>query len=137
MRAFIDTSTLFKKYVEEPGSQRLERLLEDVYVLIVSPITRLEINSVLERRLRNSSILSDQAAFIEEQFERDYHYFELVLWNQNLEATGKALIRKHQLKVLDAIQLAAARLADCELFLVSDKRLSAAAAAEGLPVSVV
>jgi len=72
MRAFIDTSSLFKKYIEENGSKKLEELLGSVSEIIIAPITILEVNSILERRLKEKSINSLDAKWIEKEFLRDY-----------------------------------------------------------------
>jgi uncharacterized protein with PIN domain len=53
MIAFIDTSSLFKKYVEEGDYQALDSLLKDISEIIISPITALEFNSVILSKADN------------------------------------------------------------------------------------
>ncbi|MBD3319849.1 MAG: PIN domain-containing protein [Chitinivibrionales bacterium] len=53
----------------------------------------------------------------------DYSFFGIVEWNEHLQNESISLIRKHQLKALDSIQLAAAKTAGPELFITSDCRL--------------
>ena len=64
MRAFLDTSSLFKKYVEEHGSNTLDRLLQEISEIAVSPVTWIEINAVVARRLRDKSLTAQQAAWL-------------------------------------------------------------------------
>jgi predicted nucleic acid-binding protein len=130
MRAFIDTSSLFKKYVEEQGSEQFDQLLESVSEIVVSPITILEINSVIERRLRERTLKPSDAKWIEKEFTIDYDFFALVEWSDELVKGGLRIIRKYQLRVLDAIQLSAALISDAGLFVTSDKRLYQAAKKE-------
>jgi predicted nucleic acid-binding protein len=137
MRAFVDTSSLFKKYVEEPGSEDFNRLLEDVSEIIIAPITLLEVHSILERRLREKSLKSSDAKWIEKEFFLDYSYFGVVDWNDDLQKECVRIIRKYQLKVLDSIQLSAAILAKVSLFITSDKRLFEASGKELLQVTLV
>ncbi len=130
MKAFIDTSSLIKKYVEEKGSDEFNNLLESVSEIIVSPITILEIHSVLERRLREKTLRSTDAKWIEKEFSIDLDYFGIVQWNDNLINECIRVIRKHQLRVLDGIQLSSALISNPPLFITSDKRLHTAAKKE-------
>ena len=130
MRAFIDTSSLFKKYVEETGSKKLDELLGLVSEIIIAPITILEVNSILERRLKEKSLNSLDAKWIEKEFLRDYGFFGIVEFNDDLVRECIRVIRKHQLKVLDGIQLSSAIFSRPQLFIVSDIRLFEAAKKE-------
>lgn len=130
MKAFIDTSSLFKKYVEEPGSIEFNHLLSSVHEIIVAPITKLEFYSVIERRLREKMMRPVDAKWIEKEFTLDYDYFSVVEWNENIISGSIRLIRKYQLKTLDSIQLSAALLAAADLFITSDKRLYQAGSKE-------
>ncbi len=78
MKAFIDKSTLFKKYIEENGSKKFEKLLESVSEIIVAPITILEIHSIIERRVREKSLNNSDAKWIEKEFLYDYNFFVLL-----------------------------------------------------------
>jgi len=59
--AFIDTSSLIKKYIQESGSDEFDSLLNKVSTIIVAPIYFLEINSAVERRLMEHSLTISQA----------------------------------------------------------------------------
>lgn len=100
MKAFIDTSSLIKRYVTEGDYAALDGFLEDVSQIIISPVTWLEIQSVLERRLRDKSLSQKETVLIEKNVEKDLDYFGMVQWGASLEEMSKYLIRKYQLKVL-------------------------------------
>ena len=51
MKAFIDTSSLIKKYVAEGDYLEFDKLLDRVSRVIISPVTGLELNSALARKL--------------------------------------------------------------------------------------
>jgi uncharacterized protein len=123
MRAFIDTSTLFKKYVDERGSEEFNKILDSVSEIIVSPITLLEINSVIERRLRERTLKPADGKWIYNEFLTDYDFFAVVRWNDDLVKESVRIIRTYQIRVLDAIHLSAALISKASLFLTSDKRL--------------
>ena len=123
MRAFIDTSSLFKKYVVESGSGELERLLQDVSEIAVSPMTWVEMSAVIARRVREKSLTSQQAAWLTSEARKDFQSFHLVIWNETLEATATRLLSRYPLSTLDAIQLASGTLSKADLFVTSDRGL--------------
>ena len=108
MKAFIDTSSLIKKYVKEKGADDFENLLEKVSEIIIAPIFWLEINAAIERRLREKTLTASQANRIRNEIKRDLFYFHKINWNENLEEHALMFIQKHQLKTLDSLQLASA-----------------------------
>ena len=123
MRAFIDTSSLFKKYVEENGSKELDGLLLEVSEIAVSPITWVEMSAVIARRLREGSLTSQQAAWLRSEMRKDFQSFHRVIWNDSLERTATALVYQSPLPTLDAIQLASGVLSKAEMFVTSDRAL--------------
>jgi len=127
MKAFIDTSSLFKKYLDEQGSSEFNKLLESVFEIIVAPSTLLEIHSIIERRIREKTLQSEDAKWIEKEFLTDFNFFGVIEWNDELLEKAIRLIRKYQLRVLDSIQLSAAQLSGAALFITSDKQLYKAA----------
>jgi len=123
VRAFVDTSTLFKKYVDEKGSQELEEMLEKVSDLTVSPITWVELNHIVARRLRGKSVTAEQSSRILSEAEIDFRFYSQITWNEELVETATQLAHRHPLKTLDAIQLASGLLSEADVFLTSDRRL--------------
>ncbi|MDD5673270.1 MAG: type II toxin-antitoxin system VapC family toxin [Chitinivibrionales bacterium] len=130
MRAFIDTSTLFKKYVDEDGAEEFDALLNTIFQIIVSPVTIIEMHSIIYRRLRERSLSAADARWIENEFMTDYDYFGIVQWNEDLTKKSIALSRKYPLRTLDGIQLASSILSNAAIFITSDKRLHAFAVKE-------
>lgn len=123
MKAFIDTSSLIKRYIEEGNYTELDDYLESASELIISPITTLEFHSIIERKLRDKSMSPKEAQFLEQQFKIDLNYIGIVQWNSHIESAAQKFIRSHQIKALDAIQLAAGKLSGVDLFITSDKKL--------------
>ncbi len=123
MRAFIDTSSLFKRYVEENGSQALERLLHDVAEIAVSPVTWLEMSATMARHVRAKSLTPPQAAELTAEARKDFRSFHCVVWNEVLESTATRLVSRYPLSTLDAIQLASGVLSKADLFVTSDRGL--------------
>ncbi|HEX2956259.1 MAG TPA: type II toxin-antitoxin system VapC family toxin [Chitinispirillaceae bacterium] len=130
MRAFIDTSSLFKKYVNEQGADTFDTLLQSVSEIIIAPITLLEINSIIERRLREKNLSTSDADWIEKEFMLDLNFYGVVEFNEALNSECIRVIRKYQMKVLDGIQLSSAIVAKPDVFIVSNKQLYKSATQE-------
>ena len=123
MRVFVDTSSLFKKYLDEPGSDAFEKVLNQATEIAVSPVTWIEMNAALERCVRHRFLSKEQAERLRIEIKKDFAYFGRILWNENLEDKALEMIRKHTLKTLDSVQLASAVLSESELFVTSDQKL--------------
>ena len=123
MKAFIDTSSLMKKYVDEKGSDELDSLLKKITDIIVSPIYNLEVHSAIERRLKDNTLTLKEASFIREEIKKDYQYFSKIIWNNNLEEKSLQMIGTYSLRTLDSIQLASACLSNADVFITSDEGL--------------
>ena len=123
MRAFLDTSSLFKKYVEEDGSRQLERLLQEISEIAVSPVTWVEMNAAIARRLREKSLTAHDAAWLTAETRKDFQSFHRVVWNETLEITATKFVSRSPLSTLDAIQLASGILSKAEVFVTSDRDL--------------
>ena len=126
MRLFIDTSSLFKKYVQDPGVTGFEDVLAAASEIAVSPTTWLEMNGAIERRLRERLLSPAEADSLRVEIKRDFLYFPSVLWNEKLQAKALDLVRQHALKTLDAIQLASGILSGADVFITSDQALFSA-----------
>jgi predicted nucleic acid-binding protein len=124
---FVDTSSLFKKYVQERGSQVFEKLLSKASEIAVSPVTWVEMNAVIERYLRTKLLTPQKSGWLRGEIKKDFGYFFLVLWNENLENKAVQFIHEYGLKSMDAIQLAAGVLSESEIFVTSDRQLYSAA----------
>lgn len=123
MRAFVDTSSLFKKYVDENGSKELDSLLQGISEIAVSPTAWIEMNAAVARRLRNKSLTPKQAAWLVLEARKDFQSFHRVIWNEPLETTATRLVARCPLSTLDAIQLAAGVLSKADVFVTSDQGL--------------
>ena len=127
MKLFVDSSALFKRYSEEPGSEDFQKLVSEASEIVVSPVTWIEINAALERCLRTNLLTSERASWLRAEVKKDFAYFLPVAWNENLEAKAVEIVRRHPLKTMDAVQLAAGILSDSDIFVTSDHRLYQAA----------
>jgi len=130
MLAFVDTSSLIKRYIHEKQTDQFNSLLDKLSGVIVSPVTIVELFSGIVRRLRDKSLTKKQYQLIEEEILKNVKDFHQVQFNEELESICIHLLKKYPLRTLDAIQLASAQLSSVNTLVTSDKRLCKAAEKE-------
>ncbi|MFA9270392.1 MAG: type II toxin-antitoxin system VapC family toxin [Baekduiaceae bacterium] len=142
MTAFADSSALVTLYSGEPGRDQARHIPD----LAVSDLARVEVTSAFWTKVRTGELPADDAVLLEAWFATDWHgdgrqppRFAAIPASPAILERAVALVSRHALRALDAVQLAsalAARDADPDLgtFLGFDDRLNRAAAAEGFAV---
>lgn len=124
MKLFLDTSVLVKKYIiEEPGAQRLAILLAKASVVIVSPVTWIEIHHVFYRIKREGYLDGTGLKTVLKAINEDYVFFHVAAFNNTLEETAVKILEKCTLRSQDAIQLSAALTTEADLFCTADEKL--------------
>src|SRR5665647_359330 len=113
MNVFFDTSSLFKLYHRESGTEELMSLFNEVgiEVIYLAEISKIEFSSAVWKKCRKNEIDEDLAIQLIEKFDKDSVRFNYVPENQMLRLNAKGLIGKHWrmgLRTLDSIQLASA-----------------------------
>lgn len=139
MNVFFDTSSLFKLYHRENGTEELMILFNEIGIeaIYLAEITKIEFSSVVWKKCRKKEIDKKSANLLIEKFESDSVKFKYVPEGQLLRQKAKGLIGKHWqkgLRTLDSIQLASALKVKnhIELFLTSDILLAEISQYEGL-----
>ena len=142
---FGDSSAIIKRYTIEVGSEWIRALtsLQRADQVFVAQITRVEVVSGLAR-LHREGTLTPQALrlarqSIERHMGRDY---DVIALSARIIRRAKDLLSHYPLRAYDAMQLASALDLRAQLlntnriapiFVSADRRLLAAADAEGLP----
>ncbi len=131
---------MVKRYVEEPGSGRVRRLLASNLVA-TSRHSEIEIASALARRCREGSIAIEDRDRALAALRQDLRSFLLVEVRAPLSRRCVALLKCHPLRAADALQLASClefekQLGLPMLFVAYDRRLNEAAKTEGLEVAI-
>jgi predicted nucleic acid-binding protein len=133
---YFDASALVKRYVEEPGSAEVRRLLEKCLVC-ASRLSEVEITSALVRRTREGSLLPADRDRVLEALSDDMKSFYVVELIPEIARLARGLLVRHALRANDAIQLASSAhvqqgTLQGVLFVAFDDRLNEAARREGL-----
>ncbi|OHD17950.1 MAG: hypothetical protein A2086_08705 [Spirochaetes bacterium GWD1_27_9] len=123
MKIFIDTSSLVKRYLVEIGSEKLDLLFDESDDIFVSFITEIEFNSSLKRRLFDYSINEMDYQYILNEFYQDLKDFSVIEYSLTIKNRAIDLIKKHQIKTLDSIQLSCVNTNIIDKFITSDEKL--------------
>jgi len=138
MNVFFDTSSLFKLYHLEDGTDELMNLFKDpgIETIYLAEITKVEFSSVVWKKCRKNEIDENSASKLIERFDKDSAKFSFVPEGQFLRQQALELIGAHWkkgLRTLDSIQLTSALKVKTQigLFLTSDKLLAEISRIEG------
>lgn len=137
MISFFDSSALAKRFIEESGSEEIEKICFNSASIAVSSICFPEIISALNRRLRESSISKKDYLLIKERLIEEFENIEIVNVVPEVIAKTILLLEKNSSRTLDAIHIASALMWKPDLFVSSDKRQTAAAKKAGLKVKFI
>ena len=134
MRIFFDSSAFAKRYIEEPGSEKVENLSAQATMLGVSSICLPEIISGLCRLRRDSVLTKNQYEVTKEALLKDFE--DISVCNIPPTVIGQAIhiLETNTVRTLDAIHIGCALEWQAEVFVSSDLRQISAAKKTGLKV---
>jgi predicted nucleic acid-binding protein len=136
---YVDTSALVKRYVHEPSSQAFDDFVaasdED---FVLSPLTLVELQSVLMRRLRERAFDRAYLKRLHGLFDSDLRCALWVVQPFPSEAFAAATHLIEELNValatLDALHIASAKALGCTHFATADRQQARAAQRSGLSI---
>lgn len=134
---FVDTSALFKRYVEENGSAVVNNIFEEEANRFISVLTLTEVVSNLKRLAEIDAVISDEEfKFVKRTFlgEIGCGRLHLIEAGPMIILQSLELCASQYLTPLDSIQLATALslIDDHPIFLCADHKLNKVAMKLGL-----
>ncbi|MFT3946821.1 MAG: type II toxin-antitoxin system VapC family toxin [Agriterribacter sp.] len=110
MKLFLDTSSLFKLYHQETGTEELESIFEKEKVthVFLSDIAKVEFSSTVWKKVRTKEITTEQAVLTLELFENDFEKYIFSTTDSIIIEQARKLTTKYGLeglRTLDSIQL--------------------------------
>lgn len=133
MTAYIDSSAILKRYVDEPDSNLANDLLASDSALVTGRHTIVEVRRNLARMLSNSALTEARSAFAS-----DLDSFALVELDAATCELAATIAEQTGVRTLDSLHLAAARRLGTAIdFVTFDIRQSMAARQLGFRVSGV
>jgi len=129
---YLDSSSLVKLYVEEPGSDEVHRLVQEADVVSTSAIAYAEVRATFARRRRERLMSPADCSTAIRQFELDWTRFASIPVGMDSALAAGRLADEHGVRALDAVHLSAFKEvlahADGEVhFSCADERLVKAA----------
>ena len=134
MKVFFDSSAFAKRYVVEPGSDRVEKICSQSTMLGVSSICLPEIVSALCRLRRQSVITEDQYKNAKEALLRDLEDALICNITPSVIKQSIHILETSKVRSLDALHIACALEFEAETFVSSDLQQLSAAKTAGLTV---
>jgi predicted nucleic acid-binding protein len=134
---YFDTSALIKRFVEEPGSRRVDAVLTREALVATSKVAYAEIHAGLARKLREKALTPAAYRRTSRTFDADWRSYVRVDLTDSLLLIVRDLVRRHPLRGFDAIHLGSAmhlgqQLGEEIRVVASDDRLLTAAEREGI-----
>lgn len=135
MACLIDTSVLFKIFVEEPGSQNAHLIINEVANPTISALTKVETSSALRRSAQRLKLPALQVARLGAHIQEFCEQIAVIPITNSLESIALEMMKSHKrLRTLDAFQIASAISAETAYFATADIELEKIARSEGFTV---
>jgi predicted nucleic acid-binding protein len=134
LNVFLDSSALAKRYVQEPGSDRVEAILSSASGLGVSVICLSEVVSALCRRRRERKLSHPQYLQAKRVLLSDIEDASVIAITDQVVARAVEFLERWSLRSSDSLHVACAAEWSAQLFVSADERQCAAAKAYGLRV---
>jgi len=106
MTLYLDTSSLFKLYVEEPGSDDVRQELADADTAATSAVSYAEARAAFARLRRDGELTPAMFLAVKRDFDLDWSKFAIVEPTDALCRAAGDLAERYQLRGCDSIQLA-------------------------------
>lgn len=134
MRMVFDSSAFVKRYIEERGSNTVEKTLQEASELGLSVICIPEIISALNRRRREKRLSDSAYRQIKAHLSKDV--VDIMVLNVTTPVIEQAikLLETNRLRAMDALHVACAVIWQVDLFVSADKRQLEAARQAGLRI---
>lgn len=140
--AYLDTSALIKRYVEEAGRREVLTILRR-HDCVVSAVLPIEIRSALRRRAAEGTLAERDLSAISKRLTIDRAFWTVIEVSREALGVAELLAATHPLRALDAIHLGSAQLFAARvprlsfLFVSADLRQTATATAIGLRTQAI
>lgn len=137
MKLAVDSSSFAKRYVQEIGSDELERFLDDALELAFSVVLVPEIISALNRRLKERKFSLVDYRAVKRQLLNDVSDATVLQITPSVVSRSVKLLENNPLRAMDSFHVACALEWRADLFITSDRKQLAAARNSGLRVEYI
>ena len=134
MKVFLDTSAFAKRYIAEPGSDRVMALCEQADSLVVSVICLPELISTLSRLTREKRLAKADYLKLKGDAMADLADVDMCQITSDILSSVVSLLESHPLRAMDALHVACALAVAPDIFASADQRQLSAAQKVGLKI---
>jgi len=134
VKLFFDTSAFIKRYVDEPGSDRVLNLTSKAEELGLSVLVLPESISTLRRLLRENLMAETDYHALKDAILTDLDDADLCDMTSSVLKHTVTCLERSPLRALDAVHIGSALVYQPDLFISADSRQIKAAEREGLRV---
>jgi len=132
MRVFFDTSAFVKRYIEEPGTDKVIEICRQADDLVLSVICLPEMISTLNRLVREGKLSADDYRTTRDLFLKEIEDTEICYVTPEVVTQTIRCLENNVLRAMDALHLGCALVVEPDLFVSSDRRQIEAADKGGL-----
>ena len=137
MKVFFDSSALAKRYLEETGSEEVEKICFKAEAVILSILCVPEIISAFARLRRENKLSIQQFTELKRVFLVEIEDTQLINISSVIIKHSVELLEQYSVRTLDALHIACAGAVEVDLFVTADRRQMDAANALGFAVHLV
>jgi hypothetical protein len=137
MRLFLDSSALLKRYIPEPGTDRVIALCAQAREMLLSTLAPIEVISAFSRLRRLKAITDDEYNSAKQKLMADLQNATVMELRPSVGAGAIVCLERSPLRASDAIHVATALECSPDLFLSADHRQCEAARTAGLKVEEI
>lgn len=137
MKVFFDSSAIAKRYIDEKGSDEVEKICRQTNVLSVFIICIPEIISALNRLRREKKLSKGQYEKVKDSLIYDLRDADFYNLTPQVVNHSIQLLEKYALRAMDSLHIACALVNQPDLFVSSDQKQIAAAKKAGLKIRLV
>jgi len=132
MKTYVDSSAFAKRFVDEPGSDKIESVCARASQLGLSVICVPEVISALNRRRRERSVTKCQYAEAKRHLLDDIRDADIISLTVPVVSSAIAVLEKSPIRAMDALHIACAIEWGAHVFVSSDKKQLKAARRAGM-----
>jgi len=132
VRTYLDSSSFAKRFIEEKGSDQVERLCAEATELGLSDLCVPEIISALSRLRRERALTPKQYDAAKQRLLEEIRDAQLIHLTEAVIGSSVTVLESNSIRTIDALHVACAVEWGAELFVSSDTRQLTAAKRSGL-----
>lgn len=122
MRIFLDSSALAKRYIKEKGTEKVNNICKNSEAVIISALCLPEVLSAGNRLIREGTLNQKNYYSIKTELVLDMKDSIIINITPDVIKTVIMCLERRSIRTLDAIHIASAIEAKCDLFVSADHR---------------